>query len=77
MTILHRLFYEYDIIPPMLIVSIILGKTTSNHAIDIFEAMWTGRPNTFYINTRNTGAVSNMTGLHEAAMYRQKERKPA
>lgn len=37
-----------------------LAKTSSDHASDIIEAMWTGLPKTFYINTPNRGAVSNM-----------------
>ena len=38
-----------------------LAKTSADHASDIMEAMWGGLPKTFYINTRNNGAVSNMT----------------
>ena len=38
-----------------------LEKTTPDHASDIIEAMWLGLPKTFYINTRNNGAVPNMT----------------
>ncbi len=37
-----------------------LKETTPDHASDIIEAMWAGLPKTFYINTRNNGAVSNM-----------------
>ncbi|MBF0246084.1 MAG: glycoside hydrolase family 4, partial [Planctomycetes bacterium] len=37
-----------------------LEKTTPDHASDIIEAMWAGLPKTFYINTPNGGAVSNM-----------------
>lgn len=38
-----------------------LEKTTPDHASDIIEAMWAGLPKTFYINTRNNGAVTNMS----------------
>jgi alpha-galactosidase len=38
-----------------------LEKTTPDHASDIIEAMWAGLPKRFYINTRNGGAVTNMT----------------
>jgi alpha-galactosidase len=38
-----------------------LEKTTADHASDIIEAMWMGLPKKFYINTRNGGAVINMT----------------
>ena len=37
-----------------------LDTTRSDHASDIIEAMWAGLPKTFYINTRNRGAVTNM-----------------
>lgn len=37
-----------------------LEETTADHASDIIEAMWAGLPKTFYINTRNNGAVTNM-----------------
>jgi alpha-galactosidase len=37
-----------------------LAKTDPDHASDIIEAMWAGLPKTFYINTRNAGAVTNM-----------------
>jgi alpha-galactosidase len=38
-----------------------LNKTGPDHASDIIEAMWAGLPKKFYINTRNGGAVTNMT----------------
>ena len=38
-----------------------LDKTRPDHASDIIEAMWSGLPKTFYINTCNNGAVPNMT----------------
>ncbi len=38
-----------------------LSKTRADHASDIIEAMWAGLPKTFYINTRNQGAVTNMS----------------
>jgi alpha-galactosidase len=38
-----------------------LENTRPDHASDIIEAMWTGLPKQFYINTCNRGAVSNMT----------------
>lgn len=37
-----------------------LEKTRPDHASDIIEAMWAGLPKTFYINTLNNGAVTNM-----------------
>ena len=37
-----------------------LEKTTADHACDIIEAMVTGSGKTFYINTLNRGAVTNM-----------------
>ena len=37
-----------------------LDNTLPDHASDIIEAMWSGAPNRFYINTPNRGAVTNM-----------------
>jgi alpha-galactosidase/6-phospho-beta-glucosidase family protein len=55
-----------------------LKTTTADYASDIVESMWTNRPQRFYLNTPNHGAISNladdayveipcrpdMTGLH-------------
>lgn len=38
-----------------------LANTTADHASDIIETMWTGNGKQYYINTRNDGAVTNMT----------------
>ncbi|MDE0839474.1 MAG: glycoside hydrolase family 4 [Kiritimatiellae bacterium] len=38
-----------------------LADTTADHASDIIETMWTGNGKQYYINTRNDGAVTNMT----------------
>jgi len=38
-----------------------LDETKPDHASDIIEAMWSGSGQTFYINVRNNGAVTNMT----------------
>jgi alpha-galactosidase len=38
-----------------------LKNTTSDYASDIIESMWTRRPQRFYLNTRNNGAVTNMS----------------
>lgn len=37
-----------------------LENTKKDHASDIIEAMWAGLRKTFYINTPNNGAVTNM-----------------
>ncbi len=41
-------------------ISDFLRDTKKDHASDIIESMWAGLHKTFYINTPNNGAVSNM-----------------
>lgn len=38
-----------------------LRTVTNDYASEIIESMWLGKPRRFYINTRNNGAVTNLT----------------
>jgi alpha-galactosidase len=38
-----------------------LKNTSSDHASDIIESMWTGTLKKFYINVKNNGAITNLT----------------
>jgi alpha-galactosidase len=37
-----------------------LKANTADYASEIIEAMWTGTPKRFYLNTRNNGAITNL-----------------